>query len=261
MRRLALALLATAAFTQIASAADLPMKAPVKAVPMVAVYNWTGFYVGAHAGYAWGSSESVAIGGSNIVLISQPTTVPRAVGISPKGFLGGAQIGYNAQFNRMVVGIEADFSGANIRDSQNVDLPAATPVVRTTASEKISSLGTIRARLGMTPSDRLLAYVTGGFAFGRVNYSGNINEFFNTVPARQFNANSTVTKTGWTIGGGLEWAFANNWSLKGEYLYYNLGSTTITGPQTNPVVATEFATYAFTTKGSIARVGANYKFN
>jgi outer membrane immunogenic protein len=223
--------------------------------------RWTGFYVGANAGWSWLKSDDVGIGGGTTVLISQPTTVPYSVGLRPDGFLGGMQIGYNHQFmSRWVAGLEADFDFADIKDSNTVFLSAGgPPTVATSASEKMRWLGTVRGRLGWLASPTFLLFGTGGLAFGRVDYAGNIEEFPG-IPGRLFAASASFTKFGWTIGGGAEWEFARNWSVKAEYLYYDLGSETITGPQTNPVDPTQFATYSFTTRGSIARAGINLRF-
>lgn len=247
------AAIASFGFVNSANAADMPVKAPVA----VASTNWTGFYIGANAGWSWLKNDDVGIGGSALILAAQPVTVPFSVGIKPTGFLGGIQAGYNYQFApQWLAGIEADIDAANIRASADVGLPAGGPLVVTSASEKIKWFGTVRGRLGWLPSQNLLLFGTGGLAYGDVAYTANINE----IGGRQFNASSDRTKAGWTLGAGAEWAFMRNWSVKAEYLYFDLGSTTITGPQTNPVLATQFATYAFKTRGSIARVGVNFRF-
>jgi outer membrane immunogenic protein len=243
-----------------ASAADMA----VKARPAIAVdpsYNWTGFYIGLNAGYGWNDDRNVAISGSPLITGAQPNFIPFALGLRPEGWLAGGTIGYNYQFGgRGVVGIEADFAWADIEDSNFIDLPpGAVPPLRTSVSEKIDFFGTVRGRLGMT-FDRLLVYGTGGLAYANVKQFGNVDEFFPGF-GRQFIANSSDLRYGWTVGGGAEWAVSKNWSVKAEYLYYDLGANTITGAQTNPVSATQFATYSFSTRGSIARGGLNYKFD
>ena len=96
MRRLSLALLAavsTIALTQFASAADLPVKAPVYKAPVMApLYNWTGFYVGLNAGYNWGSQDNSLVTTSGVTLLSNNDHL--------NGFIGGGQIGYNWQVNQ-----------------------------------------------------------------------------------------------------------------------------------------------------------------
>jgi outer membrane immunogenic protein len=241
-----------------ASAADMA----VKARPPIAVdpsYNWTGFYIGLNAGYGWNDDRSVGITGSPLITAAQPVFIPFALGLSPEGWLAGGQIGYNYQFaGRGVFGIEADFAWADIQNSNFVDLPVAL-VSRTSVSEKIDFFGTVRGRLGVT-FDRLLVYGTGGLAYANVKQLGHIDEFF-PGGGRQFIANSSDLRYGWTVGVGAEWAVSKNWSVKAEYLYYDLGGNTITGPQSNPVNGIDFATYSFSTRGSIARGGLNYKFD
>ena len=260
MKRLGAATLILALGPVAASAADLAYKARSAAVDPG--YNWSGFYVGVNGAYAWNNSGDVAVSGTPLISVSQPGAVPFAVGgLRPEGYLVGGQVGWNYQFGAGLVGIEADFDFADIKNSRNVDLPLLGPNVRTSASEKIDFFGTVRGRLGGIVSQRLLLFVTGGLAYANVKDSANINELFNApVPARQFIASTSDLRYGWTVGAGAEWAVARNWTVKGEYLYYALGSRLITGPQTNPVGA-DFATYSFSTRGNIVKAGLNYKFD
>lgn len=127
------------------------------------------------------------------------------------GFTGGVQLGYNWQFSpNIVFGIEADVSGTDMNGT-----PGGRPA-------HIDYLGTARARIGYT-WDRTMIYGTGGIAFSRAAVLGLHD-----------------TDTGWTIGGGLEWAYSNSWSLKAEYLYYDLGANF---------------------DASMIRLGANYRFS
>lgn len=215
-----------------------------------------------NGGYAWNNAGDVAVSGSPVITFSQPDVIPFAVGgLRPEGYLVGGQVGWNYQFGRGLVGIEADFDFADIRDSRNVDLLVGAPFVRTSATEKIDFFGTVRGRLGGIVSERVLLFVTGGLAYANVKDSSNVNEFFNQpVIGRQFTANASDLRFGWTVGGGAEWAFARNWSVKGEYLYYDLGNRTITGFQTNPAGG-DFATYNFSTRGNIVKAGLNYKLD
>ena len=262
MRKIAIAVTALAMGSMSASAADLAArpytKAPVAAP--IAVYNWTGFYIGVNGGYGWNDSHDVAVSGSPLIITSQGVgTVPLAVrGLNPEGGLAGGTVGYNWQFGRGVAGIEADFDWADIKDARFIDLPAAGPAVRTSASQHIDFFGTVRGRLGGLVTDQLLLFVTGGLAYANVKSDANIDELFGA--GRQFRATADEIRYGWTVGAGAEWKFTPNWSLKGEYLYYDLGDYTIRGNQTNPVNGVDFATYSFKTRGSIARAGINYQF-
>jgi outer membrane immunogenic protein len=183
IRKLLLSAVGALSLLSAANAADMPVNRPVyKAVP-APVFNWTGFYVGAHIGYGWGDA-----------LID-------GFAAEPAGIFGGAQIGYNwqAHGSRWVFGIEADISASDIND---------TIVGPTTTT--LDYFGTVRARLGYA-QDRALFYITGGFAYG----SNSVTALLGTDD--QFH-------TGWTVGAGLEWAFAQRWSAKVEYLYVDLGS-------------------------------------
>lgn len=260
MKKAVFASLALCACSGAATAADLAVKAkPIAVNPAI---NWSGFYIGVNGGYGWNDSQDVAVSGTPLIVVSQPGTIPFAVtGLKSEGFLVGGTVGWNYQFGRGVAGIEADFDYADIKSSRNVDLPVIGANVRTSASEKIDFFGTLRGRVGGLLTDNFLLYATGGLAYANVQHDGNVNEFFNAPgTGRQFTASSSDLRFGWTVGAGAEWAFTRNWSLKGEYLYYDLGHQTVTGRQSNPVNNVDLATYSFTTRGNIGRVGLNYKF-
>jgi len=245
-----------------ARAADIAM--PVKAPVLMKVYDWTGFYVGANAGYGWGS-QSIALSGSGaLALAFTDGRLPTSLASNPQGFLGGVQAGYNYQSGRMVFGVETDIAYADIRRSETVSLAPIPPVTyNTTGEQKLDWFGTLRARLGFLPSDRLLVYATGGLAYGHGSVStdsvvvlgGNACAFFVGCGS----GSSSGWLAGWTVGGGLEWAFADKWSAKGEYLYYDLGSLSYSYLDSQPVVGEYNASANF--RGSIVRVGLNYKFN
>jgi len=263
MRKYLLAGAAVAAFSVGAQAADLPSRgvapapAPIYAAP---IFTWTGFYVGLNAGYGFGGNKNVTIGGSPLITGSQLAgSVPFALGKERDGFIGGAQIGYNWQAGAFVYGLEADFQGADIKKSASAcDPVGGCASVLTSVSTKLDWLGTVRARFGFAAFDRTLLYVTGGLAVGSSKLSGNINEFAGA--GNQFIASaSSNARAGYTIGAGAEYAFSQNWSAKLEYLYYDLGSRTAVGIQTNPI-GPEFAVYRAKTDGHIVRVGLNYRF-
>lgn len=252
-----------------ALAADMAVKArPAPAV--AAVYSWTGFYVGANVGYGWGNGDTffnplpTAAGFGDLL----PTTLsPR-----PKGVLGGVQAGYNWQTGYVVFGVEADIQGTDIKGSA-----FQSPIIRNdgtsfgagsflSASEKLDWFGTVRGRLGFTPSAPLLLYVTGGLAYGDVSYTANTS--FLPVGTQIYPAAFRETRFGWTAGAGLEWAFAPNWSAKVEGLWYDLGQVSViaNGVPGLPPGTCGGGTalcqvgYSWKTEGAIARVGINYKF-
>lgn len=180
---LAIAALLVGALT--ARAADLPGKAPSFVAPSYA--TWSGFYVGINGGYGFGSST---------------WDVP-AVNPKPKGMLAGATLGYNFQTGSIVWGLEGDFDYSGMKG--NVPCGAGT------CETSNSWLATARARIGYSFGS-FLPYVTGGAAMGPIKASNS-----NTATS------ASSTRLGWTFGGGLEYALFSNWSVKGEYLYVNLG--------------------------------------
>lgn len=230
MKKLMLAGLSAAAWSSCALAADLgPYTPPPPAEPYYEPardrpFSWQGLYFGANGGYGWNADSSASFAGGS-------------GSISPDGWFAGAQIGYNAQFRALVLGIEADFQGADIANSNAF----ATNVGLTTTSSEVDWFSTVRGRIGYAAGPALL-YVTGGWAFGEVDYRLN-------SPAASFSGSET--QNGYTLGGGVEWAFAPNWSLKTEYLYVDLGKETFNGPVGPYTTETDFHT---------ARVGLNYRF-
>lgn len=196
MKRLVLAgagILAMATMMASANAADMPRRQamPTKAAPMYnAPYNWTGAYVGINGGIGWGRSEfSGALAGSDF---------------NTSGAMVGGTLGYNFQTGPVVFGIETDLDWSNVKgDGACGGLTCET---------KNTWLGTARGRIGYA-FDRFLPYVTGGLAYGGVK---------NSVSG---NGESTSTKAGYTLGGGLEAAVSGPWTAKVEYLYTDLGST------------------------------------
>jgi outer membrane immunogenic protein len=182
----------------------------------------------------------------------------------PKDITGGLQAGYNRQFDKYVVGIEADFNYTGVNNSATINAtgPLLAPAFfPETISHRLDWFGTVRGRLGFTPADRLLLYATGGFAYGRVESSTSIT-FSTPGIFFPFTGSASTTRAGWTAGGGGEWAFADHWSEKLEYLYVDLGTMSYLSGNGNPF---GFATPSFfqtnvTTHEHIVRVGLNYKF-
>jgi outer membrane immunogenic protein len=274
----------TTCFVGSALAADLPSRKAPPPGPYLApvpVASWTGFYVGVNAGGTFSSSSTIALTpSSDFGPFPSGFASAQAIGAYPTflssrrtGFIGGAQAGYNLQFGVFVAGFEADIQGLPQRNSASATLfdpappPAnfAAPVFGTaTVARRLDFLGTARGRLGAA-FDRALVYATGGLAYGRTDlaYTGTIG--FPTAPAVVLNGTSSTSRTslGYALGGGVEYAFWNNWSLKAEYLYYNLGrhSTTVGGSFTNFAPTTGgFSTASVRNDGHIVRAGLNYRF-
>jgi outer membrane immunogenic protein len=197
-------------------AADFPRTAymaPASSAP----WNWTGFYIGINGGYGFGKSNWTSAGGTT-------------GDFNVNGALAGGTIGYNLQTGLWVWGLEGDVDASWIKGTD------ATVCCET----KNSWLATARGRIGYA-FDRWMPFLTGGAAFGDVKMTpiGFGSE--------------TDTRFGWTVGGGLEYAFMGAWSAKLEYLYVDLGKASCS-------VATCGVANDVTFKTSIVRGGINYHF-
>lgn len=245
-----------------ALAADLPMKAtPVPVQPA----SWTGFYVGANAGYG-NATEDQSIRGANpfgnaAVAIG---LVPSAAATADDGWLAGAQVGYNLQMGRVVYGVEADFQWANIKGSGSQVLtlqPVAVPLSLTTqASAELEWFGTLTGRIGWLANDRVLIYGKGGLAYGSVNHTTSVTLNAPSPLGASAAGSASDTKIGWTLGAGIEAALQDGWSARAEYDYLDLGSTSVSfGTSIAGVVPVGFASEQ-EHKFHLFRVGLNKKF-
>jgi outer membrane immunogenic protein len=178
------------------------------------VFSWTGFYIGAHAGAGWGTKEwsDPFFSGKVIQPIGFSSLTLANYGVN--GFLGGGQIGYNWQSGWVVFGIEADGSWTNIKGT------GICFFVAKNCSTKVSALGTVTGRLGGTV-DRVLLYIEGGGAWVREKHTASL-----PVGLDGFTLSDSGNRWGWVIGGGVELAFAPNWSGKLEYNYLDFGKKT-----------------------------------
>ena len=188
-----------------AQAADLPMRpAPAPVAPVAyapPVYNWSGFYIGGHVGGGFEDSKW-----------TDPFTGANDT-FSKGGFLGGAQLGVNAQFNWLVVGLEGDFSWTSLIKGTGTDSGRDT----ITTSPQWTS--TVTGRIGAA-FDRLLVYGKGGIAFA--------DDRSTLTDPTGGSATDTLTRTGWTAGAGLEYALTQNWTARVEYDYLGFGSKQLT---------------------------------
>lgn len=182
--KFALFFLSLVSLAGVANAADIPAPAPARAPvyvpPPAAIYNWSGFYVGAMGGYGWSNSQ----------------------GNDLKGGFAGGTIGGNAQFGNFVVGIEGEGAWADIEQS-------ASFLGLVTATDRIQAFGSLTGRLGVA-LDNVLIYGKGGGAIASNKLSAS---------ALGVTLSDTQTHLGYTVGGGVEWGFTPNWSVKGEYLW------------------------------------------
>jgi outer membrane immunogenic protein len=207
-----------------ALAADMPPSRslpPLRAPALVPFFSWNGFYVGINAGYGWGTS-------------SWNSAAAPTGNFSVNGPFVGGTIGYNVQTGAVVFGLEGDIDWSAMKGKTTVNCAAG-------CETQNSWLATARGRIGYA-FDRFLPYFTGGMAAGDVKAS---------VPGF---AGANKTRIGWTLGGGLEYAFVGNWSAKAEYLYADLGSFDCGGAcGAAPPDPISF-------KAHLMRIGLNYKF-
>jgi len=255
----------TATFTLIgavsALAEDLP-RGYTRAPAMIAsVPDWSGWYVGANAGYGWGGSRTGTFRSTNDIFYYGSALdsgyLPTNYGARHDGGFGGAQAGYNIQSDLWLIGLEADIQGADIGRAANSSFPGSGLGIVPSASEgrdHIDWFGTLRGRVGIV-ADRVLFYGTGGFAYGGVKSSFRTSDPGNIEPTF---GSSGGTRVGWAAGAGIEWSFAANWSVKAEYLHVDLGSTDVTGASlTSP---RSLIVYRYDHDFDAVRLGINYRF-
>jgi outer membrane immunogenic protein len=238
------------ALANLAVAADLGIAA--RAAPPVFVpppaFDWTGFYIGANAG---GS-----IGRNPTDLTSNGVVPEGSFIISPAGFAGGGQIGYNWQVApNWVFGLEGDFQGTTQRDtalSAPIGEPAGEAGSTLVTRQKLDWFATARARLGYTNGDWLW-YVTGGGAWGRIT-----QDFIEVEPngVADGAVSGRHTKSGFAVGGGVETHLWGHWTAKVEYLFVDLGhiSDSFVDADANLFTSTSRI------EDHIIRAGINYKF-
>lgn len=254
-------LLASVAAGGSAVAAELPLKAPPPAAPMVS--DWAGFYVGIHGGGGWGhtSFEPAFTSTSPLLFDVAP---PNA---SPKGGVFGGQVGYNWQWGSGVGGVEVDFSGANLKDSSTFFIPNSvvtppSPLTNFTFTReaKIDELASARGRLGYLIFPNWLLYGTAGVAWGH----SQLNTTQLDVSGVLTSGTSVSDEFGWVAGAGLEWKFLDHWLLRGEWLHYDFGRRNETAVPnfffpgiTTPPFATPLETRNTV---DVARAALSYKF-
>jgi outer membrane immunogenic protein len=234
-----------------AFAADLPSRAPPPVyIPPAPIFTWTGIYVGGQIGYAWGTSNTNL--GDNFGDFTSFSS-------NNSGVIGGAHVGYNLQLSQFVVGLEGDVDGSSLKKTITGSplIGGVSPfavVVPTTITANLGVQGSIRGRIGYA-WDRVLIYGTGGVAFGGVN--GSISTPFG------FDSTST-TRVGWTVGGGLEYAVTNNWSVRAEYRYTQFGHSTVFASNsfgTFPLLGAIGGFGNRTLNENRVQVGFSYKFD
>jgi outer membrane immunogenic protein len=263
-----------AAWIAPAMAADMypaPAGGGYKDGPAYAPNTWTGFYLGVNGGYGWSAGNGKATASAFDDDGGAPFYNSSQAGLDSKGGFAGGQAGYNWQRNQLVFGVEADLQGSGIsgkaRRSVEADLADAAAIAANggdgadvltsvDAHSRLDWFGTVRGRLGYA-FDRTLVYATGGLAFGHVRDRLTTSVDFDAGP-HPFSTESNGTRTGFVVGGGLEYALTPSWSLKGEYQFIDLGSSTLASGS-NPA-SLEFGTGSVKIDHSYntVRAGLNY---
>ena len=251
MKRFVFALATTGLLCAQALAADLPMpapppRAPAAYVPIAPPFTWSGIYVGGNLGAAWNRGTVSDAANTGFTLPSNNAV-----------FTGGGQIGGNYQFGAAVVGVEGMFDW--LANQNNASAGILVPNV-TGGFDNVNVvsqnrwLATATAKAGFA-ADHWLFYAKGGWA-----WVGNSNFTVNDLTTGQtFSSGNGHSNNGWTVGGGIEWAFAGPWSARVEYDYVRLSSNSFTVPATSPVLPNDVFT---TANRNIQMVlfGVNYRF-
>ena len=220
-----------------ALAADLAARPYTKAPAYVAapIYNWTGFYIGGNFGAINGKTDYQTAGGS---------TNPRFAGA-----IGGGQIGYDRQFGKWVVGVEGMIDASNANGARQCQFG-----IFFNCETEVKYMGTATAKLGYAFWNRSLVYVRAGGAFGDLKLTTTCNTGpFNVFGVIGCGEATKRTRTGFTAGIGSEFAIANNWSIRTETNYFDMGKETYVLPVSGVVGTVK-------ENGFISTVGVNYRF-
>jgi outer membrane immunogenic protein len=231
----------------------LPPRAPAVYVPAVLpVYNWAGVYIGINGGWGWGNVKYTAnaVGGGGATGCTGPCFPGTTGSLHDNGGVVGGTLGFNWQASAFVFGVEGDWDYSGINTGTTASICTFSGQCQTGNNW----LATVRGRAGYA-ADRVLFYLTAGGAFANVqtNFNGTT---------------TTHTQSGWTAGAGVEWAFADNWTAKVEYLYVNLGNGSINCTTTACTTASGGAAppgpaipVSVGLTENLVRAGVNFKFS
>jgi outer membrane immunogenic protein len=277
MKRILLASVAALGLAGTASAADLAVRAPVP----VPLFSWTGCYLGINGGWI-GSNDDYATSRRVLYGFGDPDAaqpvdsalLSRSYSSNDSAGTFGGQFGCQYQWGWLVLGGEWDANWSGLKEDNYFTYPATTWVSNPATfwfpraewtHKQLDWFSTARVRVGAAWWDRWLIYATGGVALGaldsytQVAFDGPGNPFF--FP--QFFGGFRENRIGWTVGGGIEWAFAANWTAKAEFLYLDFGSFDYVSPRTtfNGTTDTRAWHTSISAQEYVARVGINYLFH
>jgi outer membrane immunogenic protein len=242
----ALATVAVFGFSAVASAADMPTKAPVQRAPLATMYNWSGCYAGLNAGGGWARTRftnTVNTTDFGHLLPGESFTY------TYDGFVGGGQIGCNYQVSQWVFGVEGTFAGTSIKGDASDQIILFDDVFTT----RINTLATVTGRVGYAWNNVLL-YAKGGYAGAHVKFSVSDTCCGGGISPMGAGSDSHW-QNGWTVGAGLEYGLTPNWIIGAEYNYIDVGTA-------NYEVGGGAGSYAFDVKTRIQTVlgRVSYKF-
>jgi outer membrane immunogenic protein len=264
--------LALAASSSGSMAADLE-PSYLKAPPPAPAFSWTGFYIGANLG---GASSTQGVNGTQTTPFGSTSFSNSAGSNGDSGLLGGGQIGFNYEFpSRVVVGVEADGAWSNLTGGAvacstfTTGAFAGLPAGCADTNTNLKDFGTVRGRLGYDlPWGPVMVYATGGWAFANVTGNSSVTCLgvgcaAASLPFTGGTSSFSNTPSGWTAGGGIEWAVVPNWTLRMEYLHLEFDNvatnytTTVLAP--GPLTST---THVTSNNGvNVFRIGLNYLFH
>jgi outer membrane immunogenic protein len=257
MKKILFASLACAALASgSAIAADMRVKAPILKAPPPVVYNWTGCYIGGNVGGGWARTEQLQVAK---VTPPIPVVPPNNFGSGDgSAFIGGGQFGCDYQVGgNFVIGVQgkADFGTISSSHAVATAFPGL-PVGSFNSSDDTKNMYTATGRIGYLVTPPVLLYVKGGGAWTRTE-----SNIFGNIPFVFLSESASADRSGWTVGGGIEWMFAPGWSIFGEYNYMDFGNLDISytrGPlaslNSEDVIRTRLT-------ASQALFGVNWRFN
>ncbi|MEZ5889058.1 MAG: outer membrane beta-barrel protein [Xanthobacteraceae bacterium] len=284
MKRILLASVAALGLAGTASAADLAVRAPVP----VPLFSWTGCYLGINGGWIGGNDDYTTnrtiyypFSDGPGITAADNARLTRSYSSDQSGGTLGGQFGCQYQAGWLVIGGEWDANWSTLEENNSFVYPAIPFVSDPTrlwfphteyTHKQLDWFSTARVRVGAAWWDRVLVYATGGLALGGLDSYTQVafNPTVNGVAQNpnffpQYFGGYRNQKIGWTLGGGIEWAFAANWTAKAEFLYLDLGSFDYLSPCTNSNGLTCGAGESWHTsidaKEYVARVGINYLFH
>jgi outer membrane immunogenic protein len=247
LRKFLLTSVIASAIVSSAYAADLPSRRPPPAAyaPPIPIFTWTGFFIGVNAGGALRAGNNS--GYYNAAFFGGAAPVAGFNNNNSGRFIGGGQVGMNWQINQFVLGTEVD--GQALVGGNN-NFPGAP------SANNTGFLGTVRGRAGVA-FDRFLVYGTGGLAFGSAGWPNTVVATVGGIPGFFSSSGGDTSRIGYAAGAGVEYAFTNNWSVKAEYLFTDLGRNNRTF-----FLAGTPAGFTFNNReqNHIVRAGLNYRF-